>query len=70
MAKILADDDFIVYLIDLRGYGLSGGGRAQGSLTEFFSDVQKGLEQMDNELPIFLLGHSMGAGRLRFPQEF
>lgn len=64
LAKILAHEGFAVVMVDLRGYGMSGGGRSQGSLSEFLRDVQKALEQLDGALPIFLMGHSMGAGAL------
>ena len=62
LAKILASEGFAVYAIDLRGYGCSGGGRCQGSLTEFLKDVQRLVEQVDSNLPLFLMGNSMGSG--------
>ena len=64
LAKMLAHDGFAVIMVDLRGYGMSGGGRAQGSLSELLRDIQKTLEPLDGSLPIFLMGHSMGAGAL------
>jgi acylglycerol lipase len=62
MAKMLAEQGLDVFALDLRGYGLTGGGRAQGSLTDFFSDIQKMLGHVSNDLPLFMMGHSMGAG--------
>ncbi len=68
LAKTLAFDGFSVALVDLRGYGMSGGGRSQGKLSGFLADIQKTLELLDGSLPIFLMGHSMGAGALSSPR--
>lgn len=62
MAKMIALQGFKVRLIDLRGFGLSGGARAQSSLTEFFWDIKTLIKQCENDKPLFLMGHSMGAG--------
>lgn len=65
ICKIIANENFLVHLLDLRGYGLSGGGRAQGSLNEHMRDIKNVIEtQIDDKLPLFLMGHSMGAGIL------
>lgn len=63
IAKMIANENVLVHLLDLRGYGLSGGGRSQGSLNEFMRDVKNVVEtQIEDKLPLFLMGHSMGAG--------
>jgi alpha-beta hydrolase superfamily lysophospholipase len=61
MAKAFATEGYSVFSVDLRGYGCSGGGRCQGSLREFLSDVQRMTERVDNEIPLFFWGNSMGA---------
>jgi acylglycerol lipase len=65
ISKIMANENMLVHLLDLRGYGLSGGGRAQGSLNEHLRDIKNVIEtQVDDQIPLFLMGHSMGAGIL------
>lgn len=53
-------NDFEVHLLDLRGFGLSGGERASNSLFGFQADLEKLLQQMRKDLPLFISGHSAG----------
>ena len=51
---------FEVHMADFRGFGYSGGPRFD---LEFFGlqhDVVTVLKKVDPELPLFILGHSMG----------
>ena len=50
-----------VELIDFRGYGWSGGSRAEHTLLEMQHDIVALLKEVDPELPLFLHAHSMGA---------
>lgn len=50
-----------MHLIDLRGYGLSGGFRmVNNRVHDYHYDVTALLSQCDPNLPLFLYGHSMG----------
>lgn len=50
-----------VQLIDLRGYGLSGGYRMTNNrVHDFHYDVTVLLQQCNPNLPLFIYGHSMG----------
>jgi acylglycerol lipase len=52
---------FDVQLIDLRGYGLSGGYRmVNNRVHDYHYDVTALLKQCDPKLPLFLYAHSMG----------
>lgn len=62
IGKMLADNDFSVYLIDLTGYGISGGGIACGTFVQLQDDIATLFKQIKEDLPIFLFGHSMGGG--------
>ena len=57
----LALNGFEVNLVDLEGWGLSGGTRiAKLTIEEFYHSVATLLEQANPDLPCFLFGHSMG----------
>ena len=49
-------------MIDISGYGASGGGRGLSSFEDMQDDVAHLFKQIKNDLPIFLMGHSMGGG--------
>ena len=50
-----------MHLVDLEGHGYSGGARiVHLSIEKFHHSVTCMLEQVDPELPCFLMGHSMG----------
>lgn len=52
-------------MIDLRAHGYSGGARFLYSIEEMHTDIIsliKESERVDFDLPMFLLGHSMGGG--------
>jgi alpha-beta hydrolase superfamily lysophospholipase len=52
---------FYVYLVDLEGFGFSGGCRVNKlTIDKFHHQVNSLLEQVKPDLPCFLLGHSMG----------
>lgn len=52
---------FDVQLIDLRGYGMSGGFRMTNNwVHDYHYDVASLLKQSNPLLPLFLYGHSMG----------
>eukprot|EP01017_Pseudomicrothorax_dubius_P030013 TRINITY_DN3698_c0_g1_i1.p1 TRINITY_DN3698_c0_g1~~TRINITY_DN3698_c0_g1_i1.p1 ORF type:complete len:386 (-),score=48.37 TRINITY_DN3698_c0_g1_i1:185-1342(-) len=60
LAAKFALEGLDVHLIDLRGFGYSGGARANGSLEEFHKDVLTLLSQASKDLPLFLFCHSLG----------
>eukprot|EP01017_Pseudomicrothorax_dubius_P034094 TRINITY_DN4631_c0_g2_i2.p1 TRINITY_DN4631_c0_g2~~TRINITY_DN4631_c0_g2_i2.p1 ORF type:complete len:365 (-),score=62.08 TRINITY_DN4631_c0_g2_i2:66-1160(-) len=61
LADFLARRGFIVHLIDLRGFGYSGGPRSNGTIAEFHKDIEVMLKQAKSSLPLYLLGHGFGA---------
>jgi alpha-beta hydrolase superfamily lysophospholipase len=63
-ADFFAKQGFVIHLIDLRGYGHSGGARANGSVEEFHHDVELLIRQANRNLPLFIYAHSMGASIL------
>ena len=61
MAIHLALNGFIVHLIDFEGYGYSSGKRIAGlTIEQMHRQVTSLLAQVRPDLPLFLLGHSMG----------
>lgn len=49
-------------MIDLSGFGQSGGARGDSTMEELHCDIELIMKLMDPELPLFLFGHSMGGG--------
>ena len=62
IAKALADENFVVHMVDLTGFGVSGGPRSGADFTQMQDDIAYLLKQVDESLPLFLMGHSMGGG--------
>jgi alpha-beta hydrolase superfamily lysophospholipase len=61
MALHLALNGFHVFMVDLEGHGFSGGTRiVQLSVEQFHHSVSVLMEQVPEDLPCFLYGHSMG----------
>lgn len=58
----LAINDYSVHMIDLSGFGLSGGPRGNSTMAEMHGDIELVLKMMNPELPVFIFGHSMGGG--------
>lgn len=61
----LAQKGIHCYLIDLRGHGLSGGERFEWSIEKLHTDIItliKESEKDNIDLPLFILGHSLGGG--------
>ncbi len=53
-----------VYMIDLSGFGFSSGSRSMSTQEELFEDLTLSLFNLQNDKPLFLVGHSMGGGLL------
>lgn len=49
-----------VHLVDLRGFGYSGGPRASCHIHHLHQDIYTLLQQVNQALPLFLIGFSMG----------
>lgn len=49
-------------MIDLSGFGQSGGSRGHSTMSELQNDIEIMIKLMDPNLPLFVLGHSMGGG--------
>lgn len=62
MADFFAKKGFVVNMIDLRGFGLSGCARANANVSELHKDIELLLRQASRNLPLFIYGHGMGAG--------
>lgn len=60
IADFYARNDFEVLLVDLRGFGYSGGVRGCGEVRELENDVIMMLRTAKTNLPLFIYGHSMG----------
>jgi alpha-beta hydrolase superfamily lysophospholipase len=60
VVQVLVEAKCVVHVIDLRGHGLSGGARADGRFTSFTNDIEMIHRRVDQEIPCFLYGHSMG----------
>ena len=62
VGRFLAERQFDVVAIDLRGFGQSGGRRAYvAAFDEYLDDVEDQLRELrELQLPVVLLGHSMG----------
>lgn len=56
-----ANQNFSVHLIDMRGFGYSGGNRFNSSLSELHQDLVTVIKLMNPKMPLFLYGHSLGA---------
>lgn len=65
LVEYLVARDYVVYGFDLRGHGRSSGQRGYiNSWADFREDLRaflKLIRTSENELPIFLLGHSLGS---------
>ena len=60
---MFAQKGYIVHSFDFRGLGKSDGSRFDTkNFEDFQQDIATCLKQIDNILPTFLLGHSMGGG--------
>ncbi|CAK82046.1 unnamed protein product (macronuclear) [Paramecium tetraurelia] len=60
LADFYAKAGFEVYMIDLRGFGYSGGARGCATQQQLLLDVKVLIQQVNPSLPLFLYGHSMG----------
>ena len=60
IAETFVNESFVVHLIDLRGFGYSGGPRGCSTIAELHSDIEVLLKQVSRDLPLFLYGHSLG----------
>lgn len=49
-----------MHLLDLRGFGYSGGARGTAVVEQLLMDVGVLITQVNASLPLFLYGHSMG----------
>lgn len=64
-ALYMAKCNILVYLIDLRGHGYSGGVRFDWSIQDLHQDIITLIKESEKEeynLPLYLLGHSLGGG--------
>ena len=62
MLDHLAINDYSVHMIDLSGFGQSGGHRGNSTMEELHEDIEHVLKMMSPDLPLFVFGHSMGGG--------
>lgn len=62
IAKKLADNQLIVHLFDLSGYGYSSGARTMSSVKDFYENILLIMTKVQKNFPLFIFAHSMGAG--------
>lgn len=63
IGKAIVDEtDVEIHLVDLRGYGASGGGRVMATFHELQANIASLFAKLNPDKPIFLFGHSMGGG--------
>lgn len=64
LARFLCDQDIAVLAMDLRGHGLSSGKRGHSPSYELLlsgiDELMKTARAIYNDLPLFIMGHSMG----------
>ncbi|EGR30944.1 hypothetical protein IMG5_120760, partial [Ichthyophthirius multifiliis] len=60
IADRFAKVGFVVQLVDLRGFGYSGGPRGASTIEELHQDICTLLKQANKDLPLYLYGHSLG----------
>lgn len=48
-------------LVDMRGFGYSGGPRGCSEVEDLHRDVLAVIKMANPEIPLFLYGHSLGA---------
>jgi len=61
LAHVLATHGIVTSAVDLRGHGHSDGQRGYiDSFTHYLNDVDVALGKLDDSLPRFILGHSLG----------
>ena len=61
-AMNFADEGIITYMYDFRGFGHSCNGPHFTEFKELLEDLVMHLKMVRNDLPLFLMGHSMGGG--------
>lgn len=61
---VMARNGIQCHAIDLRGHGYSGGARFDWIVEDFHSDIISLIKvaESENQLPVFIMGHSMGGG--------
>jgi alpha-beta hydrolase superfamily lysophospholipase len=62
MAEYIANAQFEVHLIDLRGFGNSSGVPGDATIQTMHKDLEILLKHVNQEIPLFIMGHSMGSG--------
>ena len=61
IAHVFADHGLATFAVDLRGHGRSEGQRGYiQNFAHYLNDVDVALERLDQNLPTFVLGHSLG----------
>ncbi len=60
MLDFLSVNGYMVHMIDLSGFGQSGGPRGHSSMAELHHDIELALKMAEPNYPLFIFGHSMG----------
>ena len=58
----LAFNNFNVHLFDFRGSGYSQGALLMSTLKNNYEDIVTMFSQINEDLPLYIIGHSLGAG--------
>jgi alpha-beta hydrolase superfamily lysophospholipase len=60
VADFFAKNEFEVLMVDMRGFGHSGGARGCAEIRELENDIIILLSKAKHNLPLFIYAHSLG----------
>ena len=61
IAEFFVNKKYEVLLVDLRGFGYSGGARGCAEVDELQKDIITLIKQASNDIPLMIYAHSLGA---------
>ncbi|KAL4464071.1 hypothetical protein ABPG74_006008 [Tetrahymena malaccensis] len=64
LAEYFSSYKYVCHLIDLRGFGYSGGVKGLSNFEDMIKDIELLLQQVRKDIPLFVCGHSLGASLL------
>lgn len=61
MAEYFAERGYVVSMVDLRGFGYSGGSRVNEPAKKLLTDIEALLRNFQKDLKTFVIAHGLGA---------